>query len=43
MVINFVNLLIDRKRIDQLAGIEKAFRGKVDEIRGITRGASHKR
>jgi F-type H+-transporting ATPase subunit delta len=38
MVINFVNLLIDRKRIDQLPGIEKAFREKVDEIRGITRG-----
>ncbi len=38
MVINFVYLLIDRKRIDQLAGIEKAFRAKVDEIRGITRG-----
>jgi F-type H+-transporting ATPase subunit delta len=38
MVINFVNLLIDRKRIDQLTGIEQAFRGKVDEIRGITRG-----
>jgi F-type H+-transporting ATPase subunit delta len=38
MVINFVNLLIDRKRIDQLPGIEMAFREKVDEIRGITRG-----
>jgi len=38
MVINFVNLLIDRKRIDQLDGIEKAFRAKVDDIRGITRG-----
>lgn len=38
MVINFVNLLIDRKRIDQLDGIEKAFREEVDEIRGITRG-----
>jgi len=38
MVINFVNLLIDRKRIDQLTGIEKAFRGEVDVIRGITRG-----
>ncbi len=38
MVINFVYLLIDRKRIDQLAGIEKAFRAKVDDIRGITRG-----
>jgi len=38
MVINFVYLLIDRKRIEQLTGIEKAFRAKVDEIRGITRG-----
>ncbi len=38
MVINFVNLLIDRKRIDQLDGIEKAFRAQVDDIRGITRG-----
>jgi F-type H+-transporting ATPase subunit delta len=38
MVANFVNLLIDRKRIDQLAGIEKAYRGEVDDIRGITRG-----
>jgi F-type H+-transporting ATPase subunit delta len=38
MVINFVYLLIDRKRIDQLTGIGKAFRAKVDEIRGITRG-----
>ncbi len=38
MVINFVNVLIDRKRIDQLAGIEKAYREKVDEIKGITRG-----
>ena len=38
MVINFVNLLIDRKRIDQLAGIEKAYRQEVDQIRGITRG-----
>lgn len=38
MVINFVNLLIDRKRIDQLDGIEKAFRAEVDDIRGITRG-----
>jgi F-type H+-transporting ATPase subunit delta len=33
-----VNLLIDRKRIDQLAGIEKAYRQEVDQIRGITRG-----
>jgi len=38
MVVNFVNLLIDRKRIDQLAGIEKAYRQEVDQIRGITRG-----
>lgn len=38
MVVNFVNLLIDRKRIDQLAGIDKAFREEVDNIRGITRG-----
>ncbi|MBI4963938.1 MAG: F0F1 ATP synthase subunit delta [Desulfomonile tiedjei] len=38
MVINFVNLLIDRKRIDQLPGIDKAFKEKVDEINGITRG-----
>jgi F-type H+-transporting ATPase subunit delta len=38
MVVNFVSLLIDRKRIDQLAGIEKAYREEVDEIRGITRG-----
>ncbi len=37
-VVNFVNLLIDRKRIDQLPGINKAFAGKVDEINGITRG-----
>lgn len=38
MVANFINLLIDRKRIDQLPGIELAFRQKVDDIRGITRG-----
>ena len=38
MVVNFVNVLIDRKRIDQLVGIERAFREKVDDIRGITRG-----
>jgi F-type H+-transporting ATPase subunit delta len=38
MVINFVNLLIDRKRIDQLTGIKNAFLEEVDEIRGITRG-----
>jgi F-type H+-transporting ATPase subunit delta len=38
MVNNFINLLIDRKRIDQLPGIDQAFREKVDDIRGITRG-----
>ena len=38
MVTNFVFMLIDRKRIDQLAGIEKAFRSEVDAINGITRG-----
>lgn len=38
MVRNFINLLIDRKRIDQLIGIEAAFREEVDAIRGITRG-----
>lgn len=38
VVRNFVNLLIDRKRIDQLVGIEKAFRSQVDDLRGITRG-----
>jgi F-type H+-transporting ATPase subunit delta len=38
MVANFINLLIDRKRIDQLPGIEQAFREKVDDMRGITRG-----
>jgi F-type H+-transporting ATPase subunit delta len=38
MVINFVNVLIDRKRIDQLAAIEEAYREQVDNIRGITRG-----
>lgn len=38
VVINFVCVLIDRKRIDQLSGIEMAFREKVDEIRGIKRG-----
>jgi F-type H+-transporting ATPase subunit delta len=31
-------MLVDRKRIDQLAGIEKAFRSAVDNIKGITRG-----
>ncbi len=38
MVINFVNVLIDRKRINQLDGVETAYRSRVDEIRGITRG-----
>lgn len=38
IVRNFMNVLIDRKRVDQLAGIEKAYRGKVDDIKGITRG-----
>lgn len=38
VVTNFVCVLIDRKRIDQLSGIETSFRGKVDEIRGIKRG-----
>ncbi|MGC8660516.1 MAG: ATP synthase F1 subunit delta, partial [Desulfomonilaceae bacterium] len=38
MVKNFVNVLIDRKRIDQLNGIQSAFQSSVDEIRGITRG-----
>jgi F-type H+-transporting ATPase subunit delta len=38
MVINFVNVLIDRKRIDQLEAIEQAYREQVDNIRGITRG-----
>ncbi|MBI5248322.1 MAG: ATP synthase F1 subunit delta [Desulfomonile tiedjei] len=38
MVINFVNVLIDRKRIDQLGAIEEAYREEVDKIRGITRG-----
>ncbi|MFH0960777.1 MAG: ATP synthase F1 subunit delta [Pseudomonadota bacterium] len=38
MVKNFVNVLLDRERIDQLPGIETAFRSSVDEIRGITRG-----
>jgi F-type H+-transporting ATPase subunit delta len=37
MVSNFVNLLIDRKRIDQLPGIAAAFGEMLDEIRGITR------
>jgi F-type H+-transporting ATPase subunit delta len=38
IMINFVCVLIDRKRIDQLAGIETAFRQKVDELHGIKRG-----
>jgi len=38
MVINFVNVLIDRKRIEQIVGIEKAFSEAVDQIKGITRG-----
>ena len=38
MVVNFINVLIDRKRIDQLQGINDAFAANVDEIRGITRG-----
>lgn len=38
VVKNFVNVLIDRKRIDQLNGIETAYQLNVDEIRGITRG-----
>jgi len=38
MVVNFVNVLIDRKRISHLAGIEKAFREEVDDIKGIKRG-----
>lgn len=37
MVRNFVYLLIDRKRIEQLPGIEDAYNGLVDAIRGITR------
>jgi F-type H+-transporting ATPase subunit delta len=37
-VTNFIYLLIDRKRIDQLAGIEAAFRQAVDDINGIKRG-----
>jgi F-type H+-transporting ATPase subunit delta len=38
MVANLVCVLIDRKRINQLEGIEVAFRAQVDQIRGITRG-----
>ncbi len=37
MVVNFISLLIDRKRIDQLPGIAVAFAAMLDEIRGITR------
>jgi len=38
ILINFICVLIDRKRIDQLPGIDTAFHEKVDEIRGIKRG-----
>jgi F-type H+-transporting ATPase subunit delta len=38
MVANFVNVLIDRKRIDRLMSIEKAFSEQMDELNGITRG-----
>ncbi len=38
IVRNFVSLLIDRKRIDQLPGIVKAFQQLIDEISGIKRG-----
>ncbi len=38
MVANFINVLIDRKRINQLSGIEEAFRNLVDDINGVTRG-----
>ena len=34
---NFINLLIDRKRIDQLPGIAVAFQELLDEINGIIR------
>ncbi len=37
MVANFINLLIDRKRIEQLPGISDAMREMLDEINGITR------
>jgi F-type H+-transporting ATPase subunit delta len=37
MVSNFVNLLIDRKRIEHLPGIADAMREMLDEIQGITR------
>lgn len=38
MISNFISLLIDRKRIDQLPGIVRAFADQVDAIQGITRG-----
>jgi F-type H+-transporting ATPase subunit delta len=38
MVTNFINVLIDRKRMDQLPGIDEAYRTYVDDINGITRG-----
>jgi F-type H+-transporting ATPase subunit delta len=38
MVKNFINLLIDKKRIDQLPGIIQAYAEAVDEINGVTRG-----
>ncbi|MEW6349999.1 MAG: ATP synthase F1 subunit delta [Thermodesulfobacteriota bacterium] len=38
IVRNFVSLLIDRKRIDQLPGIVKAFQQYLDDISGIRRG-----
>jgi F-type H+-transporting ATPase subunit delta len=38
MVTNFVYVLIDRKRIDQLTGIDNAFHEMMDDIKGITRG-----
>jgi F-type H+-transporting ATPase subunit delta len=38
IVRNFVSLLIDRKRIDQLPGIVKAFQQLIDDISGIKRG-----
>jgi F-type H+-transporting ATPase subunit delta len=37
MVSNFINMLIDRKRIEQLPGITEAMGEMLDEIRGITR------
>ncbi len=38
IVRNFVSMLIDRKRIDQLPGIVKAFHQFLDDINGIKRG-----